>query len=106
MSEPEVVLGVRRRSREEALSLVTAYQASGQSRRKFCAQHGLAVPTPDSHGRGRHGSTVHICVMFEYQPLLADMWKRNIARFQCRYRLSFVHRPRLATSQSAVASLR
>jgi hypothetical protein len=38
---------VRRRSREEALSLVAAYEASGLSRREFCAQHGLAVPTLD-----------------------------------------------------------
>ncbi len=39
--------GVRRRSREEALALVAAYEASGQSRRDFCVQHGLAVPTLD-----------------------------------------------------------
>jgi len=47
MSEGVVVSGVRRRSREEALTLVAAYEASGQSRRVFCAEHGLAVATLD-----------------------------------------------------------
>jgi len=47
MSEERVVPGVGRRSRAEALALVAAYEASGQSRREFCAQHGLAVPTLD-----------------------------------------------------------
>ncbi len=47
MSEDRVGFGARRRSREEALTLVAAYEASGQSRREFCVQHGLAVPTLD-----------------------------------------------------------
>lgn len=56
MSEERVVSVVRRRSREEALSLVAAYEAGGQSRREFCAQHGLAVPTLDLY-RKRAGPT-------------------------------------------------
>jgi transposase-like protein len=51
MSEVGILSGVRRRSREEALSLVAAYEVSGLSRRDFCAQHGLGVPTLDLYRR-------------------------------------------------------
>ena len=47
MSEGIVV--VRRRSRVEAERLVLEFERSGLSRRAFCAQHGLSVPSLDQY---------------------------------------------------------
>ena len=56
MSEVGVESVVRRRSHEDALLLVAAYEASGQSRREFCARHGLAVPTLDLYRKRARAS--------------------------------------------------
>jgi hypothetical protein len=45
MSEAMVVGARRRRSRVEAERLVLEFERSGLSRRAFCAQHGLSVPS-------------------------------------------------------------
>jgi transposase-like protein len=44
-----IVVGRRRRSRVEAERLVLEYERSGLSRRAFCAQHGLSVPSLDQY---------------------------------------------------------
>jgi hypothetical protein len=49
MSEAIVVVGRRRRSRVEAERLVLEFERSGLSRRAFCAQHGLSVPSLDQY---------------------------------------------------------
>jgi hypothetical protein len=48
MSEGIVVVR-RRRSRVEAERLVLEFERSGLSRRAFCAQHGLSVPSLDQY---------------------------------------------------------
>ena len=54
----EGLIGVRRRrSASEAMSLVAEYEASGTSRRSFCASRGLAVATLDLYRkRAREGA--------------------------------------------------
>jgi hypothetical protein len=49
MSEGIVVVGRRQRSRVEAERLVLEFERSGLSRRAFCAQHGLSVPSLDQY---------------------------------------------------------
>jgi len=49
MSEGVVVGVRRRRSRVEAERLVLEFERSGLSRRAFCAQHGLSVPSLDQY---------------------------------------------------------
>src|SRR5450631_4096303 len=45
-----IVVGVRRRwNRVEAERLVLEFELSGLSRRAFCAQHGLSVPSLDQY---------------------------------------------------------
>jgi len=45
----EGVVGRRRRGRVEAERLVLEFERSGLSRRAFCAQHGLSVPSLDQY---------------------------------------------------------
>jgi hypothetical protein len=60
----EGVVGVRRRSVAEAMSLVAEYEASGMSPRAFCSVRGLAVATLNLYrkrareGGGRSGGAV------------------------------------------------
>ena len=69
MSEIEVGLRSRRRSREEALALVLAYDASGLSRREFCVEQGLSVATLDLYRkRSRSGSEPSRLVAVEVEP--------------------------------------
>ena len=49
MSEAIGVVVRRRRSRVEAERLVLEFERSGLSRRVFCAQHGLSVPSLDQY---------------------------------------------------------
>jgi hypothetical protein len=42
-----------RRSAEERQRLLKEFESSGQTRRQFCEQHGLAITTLDSWRRGR-----------------------------------------------------
>jgi len=44
-----IVVGRRRRSRVEAERLVVEFERSGRSRRAFCEQHGLSVPSLDQY---------------------------------------------------------
>ena len=46
-----IVAGRRRRSRVEAERLVLEFERSGLSRRAFCAEHGLSVPSLDQYRR-------------------------------------------------------
>ena len=48
MSEA-IVVGRRRRSRVEAERLVSEFERSGLSRRAFCAEHGLSVPSLEQY---------------------------------------------------------
>jgi len=59
----------RRRSREEALSLVSAYEASGLSRREFCVERGLSVATLDLYRkRSQPGSEPLRLVAVDVEP--------------------------------------
>jgi hypothetical protein len=44
-----IVVGRRRRSRVEAERLVLEFERSGLSRRAFCEQHGLSLPSLDQY---------------------------------------------------------
>jgi hypothetical protein len=69
----EGVVGVRRRSVGEAMSLVAEYEASGLSRRAFCSARGLAVATLDLYrkrareGAGRSGGAARRLVAVEIE---------------------------------------
>jgi len=49
LDERRIVVRRRRRSRVEAERLVLEFERSGLSRRAFCAQHGLSVPSLDQY---------------------------------------------------------
>ena len=61
----EGLVGVRRRrSVAEAMSLVAEYEASGMSRREFCAVRGLAVAALDSYRKRARQESVSSCGAF------------------------------------------
>jgi len=53
MSEEQLSMVPRRRSREEAAQLVAEYEASELSKGEFCRTHGVAVSTLDAYRSGR-----------------------------------------------------
>ena len=55
MSEAVGVVVRRRRSRVEAERLVLDFERSGLSRRAFCTQHGLSVPSLDQYRKRFRG---------------------------------------------------
>ncbi len=60
---------MRRRSRAEALALVAEYEASGQSRREFCAGRSLAVATLDLYRkRARKNPATTRLVVVDLRP--------------------------------------
>jgi len=60
MSEAVGVVVRRRRSRVEAKRLVLDFERSGLSRRAFCTQHGLSVPSLDQYHKRFRGSGVSV----------------------------------------------
>lgn len=52
----EGVVGRRRRGRVEAERLVLEFERSGLSRRAFCAQHGLSVPSLEQYRKRFRGA--------------------------------------------------
>jgi len=53
MSEEQLGMVGRRRSRAEVDQLVAEYEASGLTRQEFCGKHGLALATLDRYRKRR-----------------------------------------------------